>query len=103
LEKELKDIRKGIETGLKGNDKLIEGEYEAFYTYRDISRMDTEKLLALLKRKGYTDEIDTVEVPNQKVVDDLIYSKQLSVEEVAECIISGQSKVLNVIQTKGGK
>lgn len=100
LEKELKEVRKSIEDDLKTADKVVESGFEAFYTYRDTSKMDTNKLLELLKSKGLTEAIEIVEVPKVDTVDDLVFAQKLTVEEVAECIIEGQQKVFNVIQTK---
>jgi len=64
------------------------------------SSVNTVKLLALLKSKGFKSAIKIVERPDEAEVERLIYDGELSMEDYSKCI---DEKVITTLRIKGGK
>lgn len=109
IKKEMEPLNASIKsimvTRLAGQDKVRvdAGNYTAEMVIQRRRSMDQEKLVAKLKMLGFTQAIRTVEVPDEKVIEDLIYNGQLPAAELADCIREQEVQVLTVKPVKAKK
>lgn len=84
-------------------DKKVEDGYELIITEQDKSYIDSDKLVALLKKKKLRSAIKKVEVPDEDAVKVLVRNGEISVEEYQMCQVPKFTKVLNVkpVEVKG--
>ena len=98
--KELKPINEEIKSSLAevGLSKLdTENGYRIEIGTQNRSTVDEEKLVALLKLKGFNEAIKTIEVPDEALVERLVFSGELSPEEYSACI---NQKIINTLTIK---
>lgn len=101
-EKEAKDAKKPLNEEIKSEmssrnlktDKI--GGFKVTVGTQDRSKMDSEKLVAKLKELGLTEAIKTVEVPDDAMIERLIYNDQLNAQVVQDCVIPNFVQTLTV-------
>lgn len=98
LNKEIKQEMKA--GGLKNIDT---GKVVATYGVQERTSMNRDKLLKRLKDLGLQEAIKTVEVPNETVVEDLIYKGHLDASKIQDCIEVKEVEVLRIKKAKGAK
>lgn len=98
--KELKPINEEIKNSLAEiNLKKLDTEngYRIEIGSQNRSTVDEEKLVALLKLKGFNEAIKTIEVPDEALVERLVFSGELSPEEYSACI---NQKIISTLKIK---
>jgi len=96
LEKIIDPMDKRIKAALRAlgtNDTIEDSGFTFKYGTQNRSTMDDVKLIELLKQKGLTDAIKTIEVSDSEAVTTYLKSNQLTLEELDTC------KVPNIIDT----
>lgn len=79
-----------------GLDTFKEGPVTASFKIHERTSMNEDKLLSKLKSLGLSEAIKTVEVPDQAVIEELIYEGRLDPIELDDCIIRKNVEVLRV-------
>lgn len=98
--KELKPLNEEIKSSLKeiGLTKMdTENGYRVEIGTQNRSTVDSEKLVALLKLKGFDHAIQTIEIPDESIVERLVFSGELSAEEYSACI---NQKIVSTLKIK---
>lgn len=98
--KELKPINEEIKSSLAevGLNKLdTDNGYRIEIGTQNRSTVDEEKLVALLKLRGFNEAVKTIEVPDEALVERLVFSGELSPEEYSTCI---NQKIINTLKIK---
>lgn len=98
--KELKPINEEIKSSLAeiGLNKLdTDNGYRIEIGTQNRSTVDEEKLVALLKLKGFNEAVKTIEVPDEALVERLVFSGELSSEEYSACI---NQKIISALKIK---
>jgi len=75
----------------------------ADFSTQQRTTMNEAKLLVKLKELGLDNAIETVEKPNQAVVEDLVYNGKLDPAVLAGCIETKEVEVLKVAKAKKAK
>jgi len=91
----------GVAAG--GSKEIIVGDIKAVYSLQERNSMNTEKLLQRLKDLELTSAIKTIEVPDEKVLEDLIYRGELDAGKISDCSEQTTVAVLKVTKIKGAK
>lgn len=79
-----------------GLDTFKEGPVTASFKIQERTSMNEDKLVSKLKSLGLFEAIKTVEVPDQAVIEELIYEGKLDPIELDDCIIRKNVEVLRV-------
>lgn len=101
LKKISEPLKKQIKDYMSENDieKLEEGPVVAQFQRQERVSTNEEKLVDKLKSLGFDKAIRTVEVPDQEVIEELIYQGELNPAELDDCVIRKEIERLTV---KGG-
>lgn len=105
-EKAAKDAKKPLNAIIKDEMKSRDvktvnvGDIKVTYAIQDRSDIDKDKLVAKLKELGLTDAIKTVEVPDDAIIERMIYNEQLDPAIVQSCVIP---KFVETLTVKGAK
>lgn len=94
LNKEIKTIMSGA-----GIDEFESEGVTATLQTQERSSMNSAKLLNRLKELGFEEAIETVERPNDAVVERLIYDGKLDPELIQDCVETKHVQVLKVKST----
>lgn len=109
LDKPYKELNKVIKTDISKdvNDgeskKVLVQNIEVNYQSQERVSINQEKLLELLKTRGLTKAIKTVEIPDATEVEQLIYDGVLTPEELAPLNETKYIEVLKIKQIKEKK
>lgn len=98
-EKELKPINKEIKDLMESiNLEKMEttNGFKIEIGTQNRSKVNEDKLVQLLKMKGFTDAIKTVEVPDEQIVERLVYTGELTADEYSTCIDKQIVKTLKI-------
>jgi hypothetical protein len=100
LKEEIKGYFRGIE-----DTTIIVDEVEAVFAIREgSSSMNSEKLIAKLKKLKRKDLIKKIEVPDLVEVEKLIYNDQGFAKLLADCVVQGSpTEVLTIKKHKAKK
>lgn len=79
---------------------ISDGGYTATVRKQEKPSASPEKMVRKLRALGFEEAIETVEVPNQKVIEELIYAGRLSAAELADCVDVKEVFVLTVKKPK---
>lgn len=105
-EKKLKKDIKSINTRLKdyfndsGNDELDLGDYTIKKQVQDRSKMDEDRLLNTIRTLGFEECIKTKEYVDIESVNDLIYNKVITPNQIADCV---DKKLVTMIKISKNK
>lgn len=108
-EKEIKNEKDPLNASIKeemrarGIEEFDSGRYTAKSAKQERTKMNPDKLLAKLKELGLTQAIKVVEQPDEAMVEELIYNKQLDPADLASCIDVNIVEVLTVKANKKAK
>jgi hypothetical protein len=108
-EKEFKNLKDPLNKKIKEimkNHNLQEFEADdlvAAYSETEKVSMNEERLLRKLKELGLEEAIETIERPNQSVVEQLIYDGKLDPAAIADCVETSVVATLRIKKLKGKK
>lgn len=103
IAKEEEELKKTIKSYMKVGEKFTAGDLSCEIQRQDKSYLDKEQVVEMLKSRGFTHAIKTVEVPDSDELERLIASGQIEPHQLQECMIEKIVGVLKVKQTGGKK
>lgn len=95
LNAELKDYMRSI-----GEKSTEIGGYKVVFSIQERVSMNEPKLVQRLKTLGKPEAIKLVEVPDQAVLEEMIYTGNLAASEIADCM---DKKEVETLTVKGSK
>jgi hypothetical protein len=98
LNKEIKDHLRNVETGIETVDDI-----QAVLSIQNRQSMNSDKLLAKLKKLKRKDLIRKIETPDMEKIEKLIYEQQLDASVLADCLETKQVEVLTIGKVKKKK
>jgi hypothetical protein len=105
IEKEHKPLNEEIKEYMRTEemDSFTVEDIVAELKTQERKNMNAEKLVARLKELGFTEAIQTVEVPNEEKINELIYEQKLDPNALSDCVEIKPVYVLSVKKVKGAK
>lgn len=100
--KEVKSLGEKLKSFFKiGDQHTTKDGYELSITKQEKTNMNNEKLIEILKATGHSNAVKTIEVPDDKMVEELLYSGQLTAVDIAPAV---SINIVAVLKVKfGGK
>lgn len=102
----IENLLKPINADLKAKmiaakcDKKVAGDYELILGTQDKSKVDNDKLVALLKEKKLTKAIKKIEMPDEAMVEKLVNEGKITPEEFKECVVENVVTTLKIQEVK---
>lgn len=98
IKKQKDPLNKSIKEEMKskGLSKFEHENIVVDYSVQERTSMNEDRLVMKLKSLGFDEAIKTVEVPDQAVIESLIYEGKLSPIELDDCIEKKRVEVLKV-------
>lgn len=98
IKKQMDPMNKAIKAHMKkyGLKTLASGKVKVLYSVTEKTSMNSAKLISTLKELGLEEAIKTIELPDDAVIQDLIYSGRLAPSDVGHCVETKFVEVLKV-------
>ena len=98
IEKQIKPLNESYKRSMSADNQteFIEDGYKLELKEQDRSKMNNERLVALLKKKGYPTAIEIKLVAKEDVVETLVFEGKITPAELDSCIDKNIIKVLTV-------
>jgi hypothetical protein len=105
LEKKIKPLKDKIKNALLDAKakKGTFGDLELTVTFQNRDTMDEDKLVAILKEKGLTDALITIEKPDPNKLPGLIGDGLITDADIAKCMIPNKIAILKFPSKRGSK